>query len=123
MARLALGALGLLVPTAAAVQNPHGAQVVPVKADTTKKPEPAVPVVAPPGCEVYQAQRGDSLPSVARKYLRKTKYLTSAELADGFGMFNMRQMIFFEDGMPVMLLLLGCSIGAAGSFFALRRQL
>lgn len=50
-------------------------------------------------------------------------HLASAELADGFGMFNMRQMIFFEGGMPAMLLLLGCSIGAAGSFFALRRQL
>jgi len=28
------------------------------------------------------AQRGDSIPSVARKNLRRTKYLTSAELAE-----------------------------------------
>ena len=79
--RLVLAA-GLLLPTAFAVQNPHGVQLVPVKATTTKKPEPPAPVVAPPGCDLYQAQRGDSIPAVARKYLRKTKYLTSAELSE-----------------------------------------
>ncbi len=104
IARLALGALGLLVPTAAAVQNPHGAQLVPVKADSAKKPAPPAPVVAPPGCEVYQAQRGDSLPSVARKYLRKTKYLTSAELADAIREANPnRHGVFLKAGESLII--------------------
>ena len=104
MARVALGAFGLIVPTAAAVQNPHGAHVVPVKADTSKKPEPPAPVVAPPGCEVYQAQRGDSLPAVARKYLRKTKYLNSAELSAAIREANHnRQGVFLKAGESIII--------------------
>ena len=104
MARLALGTLGLLVPTAAAVQNPHGAKLVAVKADTAKKPEPPAPVIAPPGCEVYQAQRGDSLPVVARKYLRKTKYLTSAELTTAIREANHnRQGVFLKAGESIII--------------------
>src|SRR3977135_2115583 len=77
--RLALMGSGLFSPPAAAVQNPHGV-FVQVKADATKKPELPAPVIAPPGSDLYLAQRGDSLPSVARKYLKRTKYLTSAQL-------------------------------------------
>src|SRR5260370_2797500 len=79
--RLALTGFGLFSPPAAAVQNPHGVQLVYVKSDPTKKPEPPAPVIAPPGSDLYLAQRGDSIPSVARKYLKRTKYLTSTELA------------------------------------------
>jgi hypothetical protein len=104
VARLMLGAFGLLVPTAAAVQNPHGAKLVPVKAEITRKQAPAAPVVAPPGSEVYQAQRGDSLPSVARKYLRKTKYLTSAELADAIRAANPnRKGVFLKAGESLII--------------------
>ena len=76
---LSLTAFGLFAPTAAAVQNPHAVQLMQVKADASKKPAPPAPVVviAPPGSDLYVAQRGDSIPSVARKYLRRTKYLTS----------------------------------------------
>ena len=61
-----------------------------MKADTEKKPEPpaAASVIAPPGCDLYLAHRGDSIPSVARKYLRRTKYLTSAELAEAIRKAN-----------------------------------
>jgi hypothetical protein len=87
---LTLTLAGLLVPAVLAVQNPHGAQLVPVKSDTAKKKEApaALPVVAPPGTVLYQAQRGDSLPGVARKSLRKTKYLTSIELAEAIRQAN-----------------------------------
>ncbi len=98
MSRLAAGALAFLVlltlagsgvvPVALAVKNPHGVQLIAVKADTTKRPEPPAPVLAPPGCDLYQAQRGDSIPSVARKYLRRTKYLTSSELGDAIRQAN-----------------------------------
>jgi len=80
---------GFICPNAAAVQNPHAAQLVQAKADARKKLEPAAPVlVAPPGSELYKAQRGDSIPSVARRYLKKTKYLTSSELADAIRSAN-----------------------------------
>jgi len=85
--RLAVSSF-LLSPPAAAVQNPHGVQLVPVKADTTKKIQPRALITAPPGCEIYLAQRGDSIASVARKYLKHTKYLTSSELADAIRASN-----------------------------------
>lgn len=94
----------LLSPPAAAVQNPHAVQLLQVKADTSKKPEPPAPVIAPPGSEVYQAQRGDSLPSVARKYLKRTKYLTSAELADAIRTENHdRQGVFLKAGEQIII--------------------
>jgi len=98
----------LLAPPAAAVQNPHGVQLVNVKADTTnpKKHEIPAPVsiVAPPGSEVYEAQRGDSLPSVARKYLKRTKYLTSSELADAIREANHnRQGVFLKSGEQIII--------------------
>jgi hypothetical protein len=102
--RLALAAFGVLLSTAAAVQNPHGVQLVPVKSTSTKKPDPPAPVVAPPGCDLYQAQRGDSIPSVARKSLRKTKYLTSAELSDAIREANHnRQGVFLKAGESIII--------------------
>jgi hypothetical protein len=81
---LVVASFSLFAPAAAAVQDPRAAQLLPAKADATKKPAlPApTPAIAPPGSDLYQAQRGDSIPSVARKYLRRTKYLTSSELAE-----------------------------------------
>ena len=96
----------LLHPPAAGVQNPHAAQLLRAKAVTSKKLEaPAtVPVVAPPGAEVYQAQRGDSLPSVARKYLKRTKYLTSSELAEAIrAANNNRQGVFLKSGEQIII--------------------
>jgi len=102
--RLAFAVFGLLVPPAAAVQNPHGLQPVPIKAAATKKPDPPAAVVAPPGSDLYQAQRGDSLPSVARKYLRKTKYLTSAELSEAIREANHnRQGVFLKAGESIII--------------------
>ena len=95
---------GLLSPPAAGVQNPHGAQLVQAKADATKKPEPPAPVIAPPGADLYIAQRGDSIPSVARKYLKRTKYLTSAELAEAIRAANHnRQGVFLKSGEQIVI--------------------
>jgi hypothetical protein len=104
--RLALFGLGLLTPTAAAVKNPHAAQLVPVKSDTSKNPESPAPasVVGPPGSDLYVAQRGDSIPSVARKYLKRTKYLTSSELADAIREANHnRQGVSLKSGESVII--------------------
>ena len=101
---LALTFLVLFCPPAAGVQNPHGVQLVQVKADATKKPEPPAPVVAPPGSDLYVAQRGDSLPAVARKYLRRTKYLTSSELAAAIREANNnRQGVFLKSGEQIVI--------------------
>ena len=77
-----------------------------VKADATKKPEPPAPVsvIAPPGSDLYVAQRGDSIPSVARKYLKRTKYLTSAELAEAIRAANHnRQGVFLKSGEQIII--------------------
>src|ERR1700678_3644780 len=103
---VAVSSLGLFSPPAAAVQNPHGARLVQVKADATKKAEqtPPVSIVAPPGSDLYIAQRGDSLPSVARKYLKRTKYLTSSELTDAIREANRnRQGVMLKSGETVII--------------------
>jgi hypothetical protein len=85
-----LARLVILSTTAAAVQNPHAAHLIQVNSATAKtanKDTPA-PITVPPGSELYTAQRGDSIPSVARKYLKKTKYLTSSELAEAIRSAN-----------------------------------
>ncbi len=105
-ASLALVGLALFSLPASGVQNPHGVQLVPVKSVATKKPEPPalVTVIAPPGSEVYVAQRGDSLPLVARKNLKRTKYLTSAELADAIREANHnRQGVFLKSGEQIII--------------------
>lgn len=105
--RLALSSFGLFSPTAAGVQNPHALHLMQAKTSvTTKKPEsPApVPVIAPPGSEVYTAQRGESIPSVARKYLKRTKYLTSSELAEAIRAANdNRQGVFLKSGEQIII--------------------
>ena len=104
--RVTLTSVGFLSPTAAGVQNPHAAQLIQVTANATKKAEaPAtVPLIAPPGCDVYVAQRGDSLPAVARRYLKRTKYLTSTELAEAIREANHnRQGTFLKPGESIII--------------------
>jgi hypothetical protein len=106
MLRMAVSSF-LLSPPVAAVQNPHALQLMQVKANATntkKKTEPAEPLIAPPGCDVYVGQRGDSIPSVARKYLKRTKYLTSAELAEAIRDANHnRQGVFLKSGEQIII--------------------
>ncbi len=109
VARIALASFGLLCPTVAAVQNPHAAQLVQANADATKRPDlsagvVSAPVNLPPGSDLYVAQRGDSIPSVARKNLRRTKYLTSTELAEAIRAANQnRQGVFLKSGERIII--------------------
>jgi len=106
LVRLVVASFGLFCPPVAAVQNPHGVQFVQVKADATNKLETPAPVsvIAPPGSDLYIAQRGDSLPSVARKYLKRTKYLTSSELAEAIREANHhRQGAWLKSGEPIVI--------------------
>jgi hypothetical protein len=104
VSRLALAALSLSSPTAAGGEKPHAAQLVPAKADIPKKMELPAPVFVAPGNELYQAQRGDSIPSVARKYLKKTKYLNSSELAAAIrGANGNRTGVFLKPGEQILI--------------------
>ena len=57
------------------------AQLHPASASIPDPGKPTVPLAAP-GTEVYTAKRGEAIPTIARRYLGRTSYLTSSELAD-----------------------------------------
>jgi hypothetical protein len=57
--------------------------------DITKPAAPAEPKpIAAPGTEIYTAKRGEAIPTIARRYLGKTSYLTSSQLADAIRAVN-----------------------------------
>jgi hypothetical protein len=62
----------------AAAQSP---QLVKTSA-TRVAPSVPAPKIPPPGTVFYEARRGDTVISVARRYLSQTSYLTSSELAE-----------------------------------------
>jgi hypothetical protein len=76
---------------APAAQSAPAAQLHPVSAtiSVATKPTsiPAQPTAAP-GTEIYTANRGEAIPTVARRYLGKTSYLTSSQLADAIRAAN-----------------------------------
>jgi hypothetical protein len=101
--RLTLAGCGLVSPTVAA-QNSHPVQLVPAKADAQTQHTLTPQAMVPPGNELYKAQRGDSIPSVARKYLKKTKYLTSSELGEAIRAANgNRQGTFLKPGEGILI--------------------
>jgi hypothetical protein len=67
----------------------QAAQLQPASATSAKPatlPDPRL--TAAPGTEIYTAKRGEAIPTVARRYLGKTSYLTSSELADAIRSAN-----------------------------------
>ena len=66
-------------------------KVVPVSKTSvpmTKPAEPPALVPPTPGTVNYVAKRGDSIPSVARQFLKQTSYLHSVQLADAIRKAN-----------------------------------
>ena len=55
---------------------------------TTKPSIPDPKPVAAPGTEVYPAKREEAIPTIAHRYLAKTSYLTSSELAEAIRQVN-----------------------------------
>ncbi len=49
---------------------------------TSVKPANLLPLQPSAGTEIYTAKRGEAIPTIARRYLGRTSYLTSSELAD-----------------------------------------
>ena len=68
----------------AAAQAP---QLVPASATLGNRSVPA-PRIPAPGTEFYESRHGDTVISVARRYLSQTSYLTSSELAEAIRGLN-----------------------------------
>ena len=66
---------------------PKTPQFRPVKASVPAS-IPSPHFTAAPGTEIYTAKRGEAIPTIAHRYLGKTAYLTSAELADAIRHVN-----------------------------------
>jgi hypothetical protein len=70
----------------------RAAHVKPVSATISANPKPAdipaLPLTAAPGTEIYTAKRGEAIPTIARRYLGRTSYLTSSELAEAIRKIN-----------------------------------
>lgn len=71
-----------------AVASSSQAQLQPASASVSKTTAPTL--VAAPGTEIYTAKRGEAIPTVAHRYLSRTSYLTSSELADAIRSVNHR---------------------------------
>jgi hypothetical protein len=65
------------------------AQLQPASISAVKAADiPALQPTAAPGTEIYTAKRGESIPTLAHRYLNKTSYLTSSELAEAIRQAN-----------------------------------
>ena len=76
------------MPHAVAQQSPKIIRSSAPATTVTPKPVDMHPVFAPPGTELYEAKRGDSVGSLARQYVKRTSYLTSGELAEAIRKAN-----------------------------------
>jgi hypothetical protein len=68
--------------------SPSHPQLVTVSASAPAVPSIPQPKIAAPGTELYTAKRGEAIPTIARRFLGKTSYLTSSELADAIRAAN-----------------------------------
>ncbi len=71
-------------PAQASQLHAVSATIPSVKPAPLPEPKP----IAAPGTEIYTAQRGEAIPTIAHRYLSKTSYLTSSELADAIRALN-----------------------------------
>jgi hypothetical protein len=71
-----------------AVASSNTAKLQPASATSPKLSTPAPTLIAAPGTEIYTAKRGEAIPTIAHRYLSRTSYLTSSELADAIRAVN-----------------------------------
>ncbi|HXZ30993.1 MAG TPA: putative glycoside hydrolase, partial [Terriglobales bacterium] len=89
----------------AAAQAGQAARLVPGSATAGRSAVSLeVSNVVPPGSALYWAKRGDTVLTVARRYLPQTSYLTSSELAQSIRMTNQNlQGTFLKSGQTVIV--------------------
>lgn len=73
--------IGQIGPAVAVAQNSQP-QLMPASKTSVPTTPPQPGPALQPQTSTYVAKRGDSIPLVARQYLRKTSYLTSAQLTE-----------------------------------------
>jgi hypothetical protein len=71
-----------------AVAKQSAPQLQPASVTTAKAPIPEPKLIAAPGTEIYTAKRGEAIPTIAHRYLGRTSYLTSSELAEAIRSVN-----------------------------------
>ncbi|HKF04369.1 MAG TPA: putative glycoside hydrolase [Candidatus Sulfotelmatobacter sp.] len=70
-----------------AVASQSQGQLQPASVSLSKTtPPPAL--IAAPGTEIYTAKRGEAIPTIAHRYLSRTSYLTSSQLAEAIRSIN-----------------------------------
>jgi len=76
--------------TVVAAATPQAAQLKPVSETipATKLADVPRPLTSPSATALYTAKRGDTIPALARQYLKNTSYLTSSELAEAIRGLN-----------------------------------
>jgi hypothetical protein len=79
--------IGFSAPAWAQSGSPKLVNTTKVLVAAPKPADPSLPAV-PPGSALYTAQRGDSITSVAHKYVPQTSFLTSTELAEAIRKAN-----------------------------------
>src|SRR5579884_3174745 len=86
-----MAALGLrLIPvhSASAAQSEQASRLKAASVSSSGTMSVEVTKVAPPGSALYWAKRGDTVSSVAHRYLGQTSYLTSSELTEALRKTN-----------------------------------
>ena len=97
---LAVAVIGFRTVNAA---QPGDAKVVPASANIASS-APIAPKIPAPGTAFYQAKRGDTVISVARKYLPQTSYLTSSQLGTAMRTSNPDlKGIFVKSGQEITI--------------------
>ena len=108
--RMIIGVSCLLFGAVAWRLAPHTANDFVAQAETPRTAKPAVgqknsgqfpatraitkpaildpKTVGAPGTQIYTAKRGEAIPTIARRYLSRTAYLTSSELAEAIRQIN-----------------------------------
>jgi hypothetical protein len=71
-----------------AVGKQYAGKLQTASVTTPKSSIPDPKPIAAPGSEIYTAKRGEAIPTIARRYLSRTSYLTSSELADAIRAVN-----------------------------------
>jgi len=69
-----------------AVASQSQGKLQPASVSLSKTTPPAL--IAAPGTEIYTAKRGEAIPTIAHRYLSRTSYLTSSELAEAIRSVN-----------------------------------
>jgi hypothetical protein len=73
--------LGLITLRDVGAAQPQQAKLVTASAPISQPPS-MTPKIPAPGTALYETRRGDTVVSVARRYLSQTSYLTSSQLAE-----------------------------------------